>query len=571
MSRKSAWQRLLAVALLMSLLMTACSSTGEGDGEEAPPTSSNGGADTTLESSESDTPTTQATEDGDDREQTLVVAYPDVAGGFDGDVLTPGTQEVVHQLYDTLFTYEVMDTGDGAPRVDGGSVEPLLAESYEVSDDGLVYDIKLREGVLSPYGNEMTADSVVWGWEKSLFQERTGRFILQGAANVESVEAVDTYTVRYTLTQPSPLFLRALAVYTPSVYDHVVMEENATEDDPFGVAFLERNSAGFGPYYVESVSPGEEAIFAANPNYFREQPYFTRIIMRQVPEASTRLQLLQAGEVQYAKALDFNDLARLVNNPDPSIKVEVVPETNQHARALFNTNFEPYDNKALRQAMNYAIDHARLVEAGFEGLAQVSKSALTPVFSCYTDEYYPYDEPDLERARELLAEAGFPDGLEVTLQYAQIRSGVWEETYAVQIQDMLSEIGITVNLERLPNAEMLARSARGERDLPFFTFDEAALILDPGYGFFNASHPDSGGNRNDTNVPELTALIDEGNQTLDPDERCEIFRQAQELHMEEALWIGDAIVPATEAMAPDIEGYIWYPENHIRWYTLERS
>lgn len=496
-------------------------------------------------------------------DDTLVIAAVNVPGGFDGDVITPGTQHTVTQMYEPLTNYGVKDAEDGAREVDAESIEPGLAESWEVAEDELSVTFTLREGVESNWGNELTAEDVKWSWDKSLAQERTGAFIAS-VSNVESVEVVDTYQVRFNLTDPSPILLTALTLYTPSIYDSTEMKKHATAEDPWALEWIETNSAGFGPYYVESVAAGSEAVFKANPNYFGDEPYFKTVVYRSVPDASTRVQLLQAGSVDWIEELTFTQLNELEESD--GVKVQSVAG-NFQARALMNPNYEPFDDKRVRQAINYATPHEQILDNVFAGRAQQSLGPLPSTIPCVNPDLWGY-ETDVERARELLTEAGYPDGVDITLEYSGLNW--WEEPLGVQLKDGLAEAGIRVQLQRIPDADMQARAAITERDLPFFTFYEQSIVLDPGYSMLLTSTPDGSADRNAYDNPEVTRLIEQANVITDQEQRCDLIDQAQQIHLEDASWLYSAEIGGHEAMAEDIEGWVWHPDNHERWADLSR-
>lgn len=494
---------------------------------------------------------------------TLVIAAVNVPGGFDGDVITPGTQHTVTQMYEPLVDYGVKDAEGGAREVDATVIEPRLAESWEVAEDELSVTFTLREGVESQWGNELTAEDVKWSWDKSLAQERTGAFIAS-VSNVESVEVVDTYQVRFNLTDPSPILLKALTLYTPSIYDSTEMKKHATAEDPWALEWIVSNSAGFGPYYVDEVKAGEEAVFKANPNYYRDAPYFKTVVYRSVPESSTRVQLLQAGSVDWIEELTFKQLTDLKESD--GVKVQSVAG-NFQARALMNPNFKPFDDKRVRQAINYATPHEQILDNVFVGMAQQSLGPLPSTIPCVDPDLWNY-ETDVDKAKELLTEAGYPDGVDITLEYSGLNW--WEEPLGIQLKDGLAAAGIRVDLQRIPDADMQARAAIGTRDMPFFTFYEQSIVLDPGYSMLLTSTPDGSADRNDYDNPEVTQLIQQANVITDEDERCALIEQAQQIQLDDASWIYSAEIGGHEAMGSDISGWVWHPDNHERWYDLTR-
>ena len=547
--------------MALALVVAACSSD-DADTDTTTTVAGEDNATTTTAGTDSGDTTTTTVDPElpiDAPERTLVVAATGTPSGFDGDIFGPNMQNAVVNLNEPLVDYELAGT-----EVNGDEVRPRLAESWTVSDDGLTYTIKLREGVLSHLGNELTAEDVVWSYEKSIAQGRTGNFI-RNVGNVDSIEATGTYEVQFTLTAPSPIFIRAITVYTPSIYDSTELKTHATDDDPYATEWLKSNFAGYGPYYVDQFTPGQQVIFKANPNYWDGVPYYTTIVYQAVPEPANRVALLTAEEVDYIEAPSQQQLVELSNNS--SISVQSVPG-NLQARLLANANFEPYDDPLVRQALIYALDTESLVNTAFQGIGVPAKSPVPPSFPCYTDEHWQYTY-DVAKAQELLTEAGYPDGIELTLTYSDTRP--FDEPLAVQAQAQWAEAGIDVTLEKIPNDEMSARVATGTRDVPFFAFFEQSIVLDPGYLFFLTSLPDGAGNRNDYSNPEVTALVEEANATLDADERCELLSEAQRLHVEDAGWTVSILAGGHFVSAPDVTGWVWFPDNQVRWALLGRE
>lgn len=545
----------VAVATALALAVAAC-----------------GGSDSSAPQPAPSAPAPQAPAEVDwtAEERTLIVAASGTPGSLDGDIFTANMQATVTNVYDQLVTYGYKDSdfefANGAREIDPDQLVGKLAESWTVSADGLSIDFTLRRGVVSFFGNEFTSADVVWSWNKSAAQKRTGAFIGR-VSNVARVEARDVYTVRFNLNSPSPVLMAALSIYVPSIYDSIEAQTHATAEDPFAAAWLAQNTAGFGPYHLESLAPDEQAVFVANPNYWGEAPFFQRIIYRSVPDAANRTVLLQAGSVDYIENPTFRQIVELRNAS--GVKVQSVVG-NQQARILMNPNFAPFDDKNVRQAVNYALDHEATLRIVFEGLSTQATSPVTPGFACFTDEYWVYDR-DLGKARELLAAAGYSGGLDVELLY----SGVWwwEEPWAIQAQSQLAEVGINVTLTRLENAEMTSRAATGTRDMPFFTFYEQSIALDPGYALFLNSHPNGASDRNDygkTN-PEFVALVEAGNRTLDIAERCRLFGKAQQLHVDDAAWVYGAMMGTHVAQKAELNGWVWWADNNVRWADLYRE
>jgi len=496
-------------------------------------------------------------------EETLLVAATAVPEGFDGDALRPGTQNVVPQVYENLVRYGRIEGEDGRTYLDPSAIEGHLAESWEVSEDGTRWVFTLREGILSPYGNELTADDVEWSWSKSFDQQRTGNFIAR-VSNVESVEAISDYEVAFNLSAPSSIFLPALTLYVPGIYDSTEVRSHATDEDPWALEWLETNTAGFGAYHLDTLRPDEMAVFVANPNYFRDQPFFDRIIYREVPSAASRATLLLTGDVDW---IDRPAVQQVVDfQGDDRVKIEDSPGRAMVA-AWMNPNFEPFGDVRVRQALNYAIDREEIIDSVTRGTGDVAMSVVPPIVDGYDPSFFAYDY-DPDRARELLAEAGYPDGFETELLYSDL--WWWLEPFTIQVSSQLSEVGVTATPTRITGSDMRSRSAPAVRDMPFFVFESGPIILDPVYTLYLLAHSEGVSNRSDYSNPEFDALIDEARETLDRDARLALTTDAQRIWMEDAPWLVAAYPRTFEAMAPDIVGWVPYPDVHERWYDLSR-
>ena len=493
--------------------------------------------------------------------KTLVVAAITTPKGLDPDFWVPGMIESVVNVYEGLTRYGRKTDENGMEVIDANVILPHLAESWTVSDDGKVYEFKLRQGVRSVYGNEMTSADVVWGWEKSVPQKRTGRF-LRTVSSVENVEAIDKYNVRFTLSAANRIFLKVLTLYSPSTYDSTEVKKHITDDDPWALEWISKNTAGFGAYHMESLRAGEGAVFIANPNYIFAQPYFTRVVFREVPSAAARTTLIKSGEVQWAEQIPIQQVRDLME--DPNVKVQSVQGTGP-ATLPINRNFEPFNDVRIRKALIHATNTDAINEAVFLGLGTRSQSFLPPVLPGYKAAYqYEYD---IEKAKMLLAEAGHPDGIELTLEYSSL--WWWEEALAVQIKDSVAAAGITLNLKQIPATDMLTRRGPGQRSLPFFTYMTTPFVLDPGYAFLLSAHSKGSNNVNAYITEELDAIIDAIVVEPDDDKWLEMIDKAQQMIADDATMI-DTFYPGIHAvMAPCITGWVWHPVPYTYWRDLK--
>ncbi|WP_372621922.1 ABC transporter substrate-binding protein [Falsiroseomonas sp.] len=494
------------------------------------------------------------------QDRTMVMAMVTTPRGFDPDIWVPGQIESSVNVYEGLTRFATRQGANGRPEVDPGRVEPHLAESWTVSEDGKEYVFRIRPGMMSPFGNELTSADVVWTFEKSNAQRRTGLFI-RNVARIESVEAVSRYEVRFRLRDANRIFLSALTLHIPALFDSTEAKKHATAEDPFATRWLGSNTAGFGPYHVESVQPGQQAVFVVNRGYQLGQPFHTRVVWREVPSPATRVALVRTGQVHYAEQIPLQQIVDL--RRDRRIRVESVAAPGS-ATVRMNPASPPFDDVRVRRAIAYATDYNAIGEAVFLGLGTRSRSMLNPPIPGAIDAY-TYDT-DYDRARALLAEAGHPNGLDITLEYST--NWWWEEPLALQMQASLARAGIRLTPKRIPATEMTARRAIRVWSLPMMTHLTSSFVPDPSYNMFLTAHSRGGSNVNGNNNPELDRLIDASVVERDDAKWLEMIAEAQRVQAESATFI-ETFLPGThEVFVSCMEGFMWRPHNRLVWKDL---
>ncbi len=492
--------------------------------------------------------------------RTLILAMGTTPKGFDPDSWVPGQIESTVNIYEGLVRHPVRPGADGKPELDFGAFEPHFAESWTVSEDGKEYVFKLRTDVRSPFGNALSAEDVLWTYRKSESQRRTGLF-MKTVAQIRSVEALAPDRVKFTLNIPNRIFLAVLALHIPALFDSTEAKKHATEDDPFAARWLAQNSAGFGPYHVQEVRQGQQAVFVANPNYVFGAPYFTRIIWREVPSPATRVALVRTGQVHYAEQIPLQQVADL--RRDRAVRVESVLGTAS-ATVRMNPRFEPFNDQRVRQAIAYATDYEAIGNAVFLGLAQRSRSVLAPKIPG-SIEAFAY-ETDYEKAKQLLAEAGHPKGVDVTLEYST--NWWWEEGVALQMQASLAKAGIRATPKRVPPTEMTARRATNVWTLPFLTHWAASFVADPSYNLFLSCHSRGGSNVNANSDPRLDELIEASIGERDDAKWRELVAEAQRQQARYCTMVELFLPGNHEVFGARIGGFTWYPHNRLSWKSL---
>lgn len=322
--------------------------------------------------------------------------------------------------------------------IDPERLEPDLAESWTSSEDGLVWDFSLRRGVQWHRGfGEVTADDVVFSLGKSADPGRSA--YASDYAAFESVEALDPYTVRITLKHRVPSLLGLLSNYSGGF----LVSRKAYET--LGSEFA-RNPVGFGPFQFEAIEPGVAVTFVAHKDYFRGAPNLERIKFRFLSSSSARGLAFLAGEVDAAAgSADQNWLRHVRATPGAVIDIFEPSELNL---LHVNTRKAPFDNILVRRALAHAVDRERLPRYRGAEFMRAARSVVPSDNVGYTDQVPQY-EFDPAKARALLREAGFPDGLTFNMIASQ-SPGYYAELQILQAN--LKESGITVNLQPAEHA-----------------------------------------------------------------------------------------------------------------------
>ena len=481
--------------------------------------------------------------------------------------VTVATQRVITNIYEGLTTLDPVTA----------EVVPELAESWEVSDDGLTYTFHLREGVqfqavddVTYENREMTADDVVWSWLRFLSEDTTvsehpeylsdiagAEAYLAGEADgVSGLEVVDDYTLEVTLERPNHRFLANLI-------NAYVAPQEALEAR--GEEFSSR-PVGTGPFIFESWNRDDQMVLRANPDYWEaDAPKLDEVRFINVPDNTTGVLQYREGELDLLLDMPAAQLKQL----QQEFSAEYHEEPGLNVRYWgFKMTEPPFaDNLALREAFNYAVDRNLIWDVLMEGSRRPGTAGVLPPEMPASDvEGYTYD---LEKAKARLAEAGYPEGagLEpITLYYFASA----DDAPQVAFQDMLKQIGVTIDLQKEDNSSYWGHI--GEPDVKLFLSGWSADFADPSE-IFNFLFAEG---RDDTQYdnPEVNALLEQATATTDESERNAIYKQVHELIMADAPWIVSAYSKVSYLQKPSVTNFIVSPAGTYRaplkYVSLER-
>ena len=321
------------------------------------------------------------------------------------------------------------------------NILPDLAQSWVVSDDGTAVTFRLVSGARFHDGTDVTAEAVKWHFDRIMSPDVTSPHGSDVGTAIQSVVVNDPLTLTFNLKTPDRSFLSTLTDY-PGIIESptAVLEANSYDDvqGDFG-----RRPVGSGPFILDSWTPDQSLRIVRNPGYFEPgKPYLDSVNYQHVPDEQARIAMIRTGETDLigggAGLFQAKDLPLVEGNPD--LNVVTIPRSRMHSIGI-STDVEPYSNKDLRAAIAYSIDRASLVDAYFYGAAEPAYSPIA-VGWAYNPNIRVYDF-DLEKAREALTRAGYPDGIDINFWTRGTTAAIeLSEIY----QAMLSEAGIRVEI-----------------------------------------------------------------------------------------------------------------------------
>ncbi len=580
---KSKGQRLFAILTILLLATLVACGTSEDTPEPSEPEATSAPPEEPAEEPEEveeeaeepaedeaeepdEEPAEEEAEEPSEEEKVLVIGHSEVTESYDLAHAFNPTSGIIHQAtYDTLVTF---------PAADASSIEPNLATSWEVSDDGTVYTFNLRDDVTFANGDPLTADDVVFSFNRLKNVQSNPSFL---ADPIASVAAIDDLTVEVTLAEPRPSFLAEMVNSAFSIAnDDEVRAAGGTDagdaaDTDTAQEFFDQNSAGTGPYTLESWTPQEETVIVRNPDYWGEQPYFDRVIIVNIPEAATQKIALESGDIDLATDLTPDQVVELEGNEDLTI---FQGQDRWTHFILMNRDAEiggPVADPTVALAIRYALDYA-----GYRDLWAGSVTPGSNMWVGIASAFGPDQafERDLDRARELLAEAGYEDGFEITLSYPDFTfGGVNLSTNAQKIQADLAEVGIDVELRPGEVQVSLEEYRNGEQGFAYWFWGPD--ILDP--VDFLSFLPGGKVAKERTNWTEdmvdqeILDLIAQAQVESNPEARPEIFEQLQTYNQESGAYAPFNVPGIQTAFRSDVEGYVWHPSWSVDVTLLSRA
>jgi peptide/nickel transport system substrate-binding protein len=396
------------------------------------------------------------------------------------------------------------------------TVEPALATAWEASEDGLRWTFTLREGVTFHDGSPFGAEDVVYTFERVLDPDM-GSLGYSLLNTVTDVTAVDDLTVQFDLARPSVDFPILIS------YSNVGIVPRGRSSEE-----LAERPVGTGSFRFAEYIPGERLRMVRNEDYWQpDLPYLDELQHVYIPEAATRLQALSSRAVDMIWNLPLEQIPTVESTAD--LRLEEIPEAS-YQHIILNQNFAPLDDPQVREALKLSVDRQGVLQAAAQGRGTIANDQpIPPWYTHYAD--IPSGEQDITRARELLAEAGYADGLTLDMATSAARPGMLET--AIAFQEMAQQANITINLERLSNDIYWNEYLNYPLALSNNSYIPPSMD-----GHLNLTFH-SNGLWNETFYvnPELDDLIEKVNAEATEEQRADLYAQIQQIISTEGAWI----------------------------------
>ena len=430
-------------------------------------------------------------------------------------------------------------------RVDktGTKLEPGIAESWEVSDDGLTYTFKIRDAKFSD-GSPITAKDAVFTLTR--IRDNPGSLWSDMYKIIKTAEAKDDRTMVITLNQPSAPFLASLAMPGASVLSETAVTTVGEE------AYGEKPTASSGAFTVEEWKRGEKVVLKKNPNFWQaDRVKLDGVEWISVPDDNARMLKVQAGELDAAIFVPFSQLAELKKNPDLQVLLDT---STREDHMLINHEHGALAKKEVRQALDMAIDKKAVVDTVTFGFGKEANSYVPEgALYYYADNLRrPYDP---EKAKRMLADAGASD---LTLNYLVNAGDEVDEQIAVLVQQQLAKVGVTVNLQKIDASQTWDMEVNGDYDVAvnYWTND----IIDPDQKTTFVLGDDANENYmtryKNQHVKELVA---QARVELDPAKREAMYVELQKTAKDDVNWIDLYYSPYRNVARKSIQGFYQNP------------
>ncbi|KYD08511.1 ABC transporter substrate-binding protein [Heyndrickxia sporothermodurans] len=480
----------------------------------------------------------------------LVYARGGDAVKLDPATVTDGESLIVaEQIFDTLVNYKKETT----------EIEPGLAKSWNVSDDGLTYTFNLEEGVKFHDGTDFNAEAVVKNFDRwangnvekfPYYQSQFGGYKGEKAAVIKEVKAIDPKTVEFTLFRPQAPFLKNLAMTPFGISSPAAIEK-------YGDKYIE-NPVGTGPFKFKEWKRNDTITVVKNENYWKKGlPKLDTVILKVIKDNSARLNALIKGDVDLIDGMNPSDIEKVKS--DKNLQIFERPSMNLGYLG-FNVTKKPFDNVKVRQALSHAVNKEALIKNFYEGTAEPAKNPMPPSVSGYNDDIVDYNY-DLDKAKKLLEEAGYKDGFSVDFWTMPVVRPYMPngQKVAEAIQADFAKIGVKTKIVTMEWGTYLEKLAKGEA--PMYIVGWTGDNGDADNFLYALLDKDAIGSNNNSQYSndEVHDLLIKAQTETDEAKRNDYYKKAQEIIHNDAPWVPLAHSVPQLAGKSTIEGFFPHP------------
>lgn len=506
-----------------------------------------GGFSTVMAAEEDGYVVKAANTDAKSKDNDLVIAIEGSVSSMD-----PANIPDTSAISATRGVYEMLVQFNEAQELEG-----QLAESWEISDDSLTYTFKLREGVKFHDGTDFNAAAVKANYDRivekdnNLRQRRT--FVVAQSDNTEkervaSIETPDDYTVVFTLAEPWAPFINRMTQFC--MISPAALEEYGND--------IMNHPCGTGPYICTEWEEGDHTSFQRNEDYWGEKPGVDTVTIKEVPEAGSRTAMLQTGEADLIYPTPADQIEAIKNTDDVNV---LATDSNIMRYVTLNMDLPELQDQKVRQAMNYAIDKDAYIALMYSGNGKPATSIVPSIIGGYEEqEAYTYD---VEKAKELMKEAGYEDGFKLTLWGDNTTQEIKGMTF---VKQQLAQIGIEVEVMPMEAAtvsdKIYVDKEKAEINMWYVNWSASDFTMDGSVRslLYSTMCPPTSANTAYFNNADFDKLLDDGLHTADEEEQAKYYGEAQKIAWEAAPWLflgNDSIIYSTKSylsgvyVAPD--------------------
>jgi peptide/nickel transport system substrate-binding protein/oligopeptide transport system substrate-binding protein len=501
-------------------------------------------------------------------DHVLKIAYPEDPKTVDVQ-MTQDFYTLPLNVYDRLVEAETSGPGQS-------QLVPGLAESWEVSQDGKTYEFHLRKGVLFHNGEELTADDVVYTFERMLdpktkalstdilnFVDGAAERLDGEATTVPGLQAMDKYTVKVVLKEPYAAFIALLASPGASIYNRKFTEPLG---DKYGLTPETTN--GTGPFKLTEYTLNDSQVLEANDKYFKGRPKLDQIVIRVVADAETLRLLFESGELDVFD-IDYasSQLPYFASSDQWKGQIRSGPRVGIYYYHI-NQALKPFDDVRVRKAFQMAINRQEILDKNFYGKGKLENGVMPRGLTCYAEakpiEYNP------QKAKALLAEAGYPNGVDINLAQVSSWSSRWSDMNQV-IQAQIKEAGFNAQIKTMDESTYFAARKAGTVDN--YTQNWSADFNDPDnffYTFFSKSGMSVRGYNN--NDQEVFTALDKARSMTNPEERFALYQKMNDrIVQDDAAWVPLFSLDHNYVVQPRVKKFVvpWNGWSDMSYYKME--